>query len=197
MKQIVRCETLSIRLTIFYLWDKNINMISKIIFRIRLELLWFFLIRLRILIILSLILSHMIDIFIIQVFCNIICSSRIKWLKMIFSDIFISILISMKVSFLLEVRIIWLRFYCSCCVNYNHQWLLCNWYHWLIILICQILNDRILLLFLIFSVIVVLLQRSSVLQRVCWYEIRLWIENMYWWLIIRMRIVERLHKCSL
>ena len=38
IKQIIECKALLIRSANFYLWDKNINMISKIIFRIRFRL---------------------------------------------------------------------------------------------------------------------------------------------------------------
>ena len=67
MKQIVKCKTLLARSANFYLQDKNINMISKIIFRIRLRLFWLLLIRAEILIILSLIWADIIDIFIIKI----------------------------------------------------------------------------------------------------------------------------------
>jgi len=159
IKQIIRCKALSAKSANFYLQIKNINMISKIIFEIRFKLFRFFLIRIKVLIILNLIWIDMINIFIIKIkiFCNMIWLSRIKWLWSIFSNIFISILIMMKVSFSLKARIDWLKFWHSCCINDNYQKLLCSWYFWLIILKYWILKYRIWLLFFIFSVIIIFL----------------------------------------
>ena len=134
MKQIIRCKILLTESANFYLWVKNINMISKIIFRIWLRLFWFFLIRIEILIILNLIWVNMIDILIvkIEIFHNMIWSNRIKWLWSIFNNMFISILITTKIDFLSEARIDWSRFWCSCCVSSDHQKLLWSQKLWLI-----------------------------------------------------------------
>ena len=107
MKQITKCKALLTRSTNFYLQNKNINMISKIIFRIRLRLFWFFLIRIEILIILNLIWIDIVDIFVvkIEIFHNMIWLSRVEWLWLIFSNSFILILIMMKVDFLLKIWI--------------------------------------------------------------------------------------------
>ena len=129
MKQIAEYKALSARLTNFYIWDKNINMISKIIFRIRLRLFWLLLIRAEVLIILSLIWADIIDIFIIKIkiFHNMIWSDRVEWLWLIFSNSFVLILIMMKVDFLSEVWINWLWLWCSCCASNDHQRLLWSW----------------------------------------------------------------------
>ena len=126
MKQISECKNLFARLTDFYLWNKNINMISKIIFEIRLRLFWFLLIRIRILIILNLIWIDMINILIIkiEVFHNMIWLNRIEWLWSIFNNLFVLILIMTKVDFLSEVWIDWLQFWCSYCASSDHQKLL-------------------------------------------------------------------------
>ena len=80
MKQIIKCKTLLTRLTNFYLQNKNINMISKIIFKIRFRLFWLFLIRTEILIILNLIWINIINIFIIkfEIFHNMIWLNKVK-----------------------------------------------------------------------------------------------------------------------
>ena len=126
MKQIVRCKTLSAELANFCLQIKNINMISKIIFRIQLRLFWFLLIRTEILIILNLIWINMIDILVIkiEIFYNMIWLSRIEWLQSISDDMFILILITMKVDFLSETRIDWLKLWCNCYISSDHQKLL-------------------------------------------------------------------------
>jgi len=82
MKQIVKSKNLSTKSADSYLWDKNVNMISKIIFQISLILFRLFLIRVWILIILNLFWVDIIDVFfvILEIFCNMINSSRIKWL---------------------------------------------------------------------------------------------------------------------
>ena len=128
IQQVAKCKALLTKLTDSYLQNKNINMTSKIIFKIKLELIWFLLIRAKVLIILILIWVDIIDILIIKirVFHNVIWLSRIEWLQSIFDNIFILFLIIMKVSISFKVRIIWSRFYYSSCASYNHQWLLCS-----------------------------------------------------------------------
>ena len=42
MKQIIECKALLTESADSYLWSKNINMISKIIFKIKFRLFWFF-----------------------------------------------------------------------------------------------------------------------------------------------------------
>ena len=186
MKQIIRCKTLLTKSANFCLQVKNINMISKIIFKIWFRLFWFLLIRIEILIILSLIWVDMIDILVIkiEIFHNMIWSDRIEWLQLIFSDLFVLILIMMKVDFLLEVWIDWLWLWHSCCVSSDHQRLLWNWQSWLIILRCWILKCKILLLSFVLSVTVIFLQQSFSLL-IDWYRIQLKIQNMHRCLIVK------------
>ena len=191
MKQIVKCKTLSAESANSYLQIKNINMISKIVFRIRFRLFWFLSIRIQILIILNLIWIDIINIFVVEVeiFYNMIWSDKVEWLWLIFSDSFVLILITMKVDFLSEVWIDWSWLWCSCCVNDNHQRLLWSWQSWLIISRCQILKYEILLLNFVLSIAVVFLWKSFTLWEIHQHEIKLKIRNMYKWLIIWVRFI--------
>ena len=177
MKQIIKCKALLTELTNFCLQIKNINMISKIIFEIQFRLFWFFLIRIRILIILNLIQVVMINIFIIKIdiFYNMIWLSKIKWLLSIFSDLFVLILIMMKVDFLSEVWIDWSWFWCSCCASSDHQRLLWSWKLWLISWFADWLTSLIRLALL---VAVIVLRRSFTRQKINWHEIWLHVEYM-------------------
>ena len=121
-----------------------------------------------------------------------IWSNKIEWLQSTFSDTFISILITTKIDFSFKIRINWSRLWHSCCVSSNHQKLLWNWQSWLIISWCWILKCRILLLCLILSVVVVFLWRSFILL-INWHQVRLRIWNIFRWLIVKIRIVERFH----
>ena len=186
IKQIVRCKALSAKLTNFYLQIKNINMISKIIFEIRLRLFWFFLIRIRILIILSLIWINLIDILIIKIriFHNMIQSDKIEWLQLIFSDLFILILITTKIDFLFKIRITWSRFCCSCYVNHDHQWLFLCWKLQLIDCFENWLTSLIILIDFIFSITVIVFWKSCNLLQINWNEIQLKVWN---WLILQLQ----------
>ena len=153
-------------------------------------------IRIEILIILNLIWINMIDILVIkiEIFHNMIWSSRIEWLQSIFSDLFILILIMIKVDFSSEVWINWSQFWHSCCASNDHQKLLWSWQSQLIISRCWILKCRILLLSFVFSIAVVFLQRSFTLWEICWHKIKLRIRSMYEWLIIKALIELDYHE---
>ena len=72
--------------------------------------------------------------------------------------------------------------------------MLWSWQSWLIILWCQILKCKILLLYFIFSVIVVFLWESFILL-INWHWIRLRVWNIFRWLIVETRIVKRFYWC--
>ena len=119
----------------------------------------------------------MINIFIVKidVFCNIIWLSKIKWLWLISDDMFILILIMMKVDFSFKARIDWLRLWCSCCISDNYQKLLWSWKLWLISWFADWLTS---LIRLALSVAVIILRKSFTKQKVNWHEIQLHVEYM-------------------
>ena len=119
----------------------------------------------------------MIDILIIkiEIFCNMIWSSRIEWLQSISDDTFISILIMMKVGFLSEARIDWSRLWHSCCLNSDHQRLLWSWKLWLISQFADWLTS---LIRLALSVAVIVLRRSFIKWEINWHEVQLCVEYM-------------------
>ena len=164
-------------------------MASKIIFEIRLRLIWFLLIRAEVLIILILIWVDIVDILVIkiEIFYNMIWLSRIEWLWLIFSGSFVLTLIMMKVGFLPEVWIDWSWLWCSCCVSSDHQKLLWSWKLWLISWFINWLTS---LIRLALSVAVIVLRRPFTRQKVDWHEIQLCV----WYvceLIVEMLIEQK------
>ena len=113
--------------------------------------------------------------------------NKIEWLQSIFSDMFVSILITMKVDFLLKARIDWLRFWCSCCASSDHQRLLWSWKLWLISWFADWLTS---LIRLALSVAVIILRRSFTRQKINWHEIQLHVEYVCK-LIVKMLIEQK------